>query len=440
MIGSGRRAPRGRGRVIGVGRGLTIGVGRGLTVGAGRGRVIGVGRGLTVGVVAVLIAGCGATAGADLTGTGPAAARQAAGASGSGTAGAIEATGPGRPGTAAANQATAASRPGTAAANRATAASGPHTAAARPATRTAAQAPASRRASRAGAAAGRQPPFGVGLRVVTFVDRSRRVRFPGGRPEPRRLVTLVRYPAAGRASQTDVRGARPAAGPFPLVVFGHGFAVTPTIYAAMLRAWVRAGYVVAAPIFPLENANAPGGPNESDLINQPGDMSLVISGLLSANMVPGGVFAGLIEPQAIGVAGQSDGGETALAVAYDRDYLDRRVRAAVILSGAEIPGVGGFDFPAPSPPLLATQGTADVVNLPSLTRQFFDLAPRPKYLLSLFGADHLGPYTNAQPQLGIVERVATAFLDRYLKGAAGAAQRLIGAGDVPGLARLTVHP
>jgi len=45
-----------------------------------------------------------------------------------------------------------------------------------------------------------------------------------------------------------------------------------------------------------------------------------------------------------------------LAVAYNSHYRDPRVDAAVILSGAEIPGVGGFTFPPGSPPLLATQG------------------------------------------------------------------------------------
>ncbi len=279
--------------------------------------------------------------------------------------------------------------------------------------------------------AARRPPFAIGRRVVTFVDRSRRVRFPGGRPAPRRLVTLVRFPATRRGGPPDR-----AAGPFPLVVFGHGFAVTPEIYGAMLDAWARAGYVVAAPVFPLENADAPGGPDESDLVNQPRDMSLVITRLLTADAVPGGALAGLIAPRAIAVAGQSDGGETALAVAYDRYYRDSRVRAAIILSGAVIPGVGGFDFPPGSPPLLATQGTADTINPPRLTRQFFDLAPRPKYLLTLFGASHLGPYTDAQPQLGVVERVSVAFLDQYLKNAPGAAARLAGAGNVPGIARL----
>jgi hypothetical protein len=221
------------------------------------------------------------------------------------------------------------------------------------------------------------------------------------------------------------------------VVFAHGFNITPAPYAPLLRAWARAGYVVAAPIFPLTNANAPGGPNESDLINQPADMSFVISRMLAAAASRRGILAGLITPRRIAVAGQSDGGSTALAVAYNQHYFDRRIRAAMILSGAMIPGLGGYDFPVPSPPLLATQGTADTVNAPVSTYHFFGLARRPKFLLSLLGAPHLGPYTNEQPQLGIVERVTIAFLDHFLKRRPGAGWRVWKAGNVAGLARLS---
>jgi dienelactone hydrolase len=278
------------------------------------------------------------------------------------------------------------------------------------------------------------PPFAVGMRVMTFTDRSRRVTIPGRGSVPRTLVTLIRYPATGPASSVDVRGAPPVRGTtFPLVVFGHGFAVTPSIYSKLLQAWARAGYVVAAPIFPLENGNAPGGPDESDLINQPGDMSFLITRLEALSRAPTGFFAGLIDPREIAVSGQSDGGETALATSYNLYYLDRRVRATVILSGAKIPGVNGFDFPIPAPPLLATQGTADTVNPPSFTSAFYDVAPRPKYLLMMFGAGHLGPYTDEEPQLGIVARVTVAFLDLYLKRLRGARARMFSAGSVPGV-------
>jgi dienelactone hydrolase len=255
------------------------------------------------------------------------------------------------------------------------------------------------------------------------------------------LVTYVRYPARGPASSNDLRNApvARAGGPFPLIVFGHGFAVTPTLYSRLLRAWARAGYVVAAPVFPLENAAAPGGPNEEDLVNQPADVSFVVSRMLAETRAAGSSLSGVIDPARVAVAGQSDGGNTALTVAYDPPFRDARVRAAVILSGGEIPALGAYRFPAGGPPLLATQGTADTINPPSFTYTFFAQAARPKYLLSLLGAAHLPPYTRQQPQLSIVEHVTTAFLDHYLKRA-GTLARLEAEGNVPRIASLRADP
>jgi dienelactone hydrolase len=284
------------------------------------------------------------------------------------------------------------------------------------------------------------PPYAVGLSVRHLVDDARLIKLPGGRSEPRPLVTYVRYPALAARSGTDHAGAPAASvdGPFPLVVFGHGYAVTPVVYGRLLRAWTAAGYVVAAPVFPLANANAPGGPDEADLVNQPADLRFVITQLLAAAATPGDPLEGMIDPLRIAVAGHSDGAETALAVAYSRRFRDPRIRAAVILSGAEVSGFGRYIFPPGSPALLAAQGTADRLNPPKFTHGFYDIAARPRFLLTLFQARHLAPYTYEQPQLGIVERVTTAFLGRYLK--AGPLQPLIAAGTVPGIAELAAHP
>ena len=240
----------------------------------------------------------------------------------------------------------------------------------------------------------------VRVRLFRFVDRARTIRLPDGRRAPRSLETVVRYPAAGNA--------------YPLIVFGHGYALTPARYARLLRAWTEAGFVVAAPVFPLENAAAPGGPDESDLINQPADMRLVITRLLALNARMNSVLYAKIEPSSIAVAGHSDGAETALAVAYDQRFRDPRVAAAIVLSGAALPGMG--PFPRNGPPLLAVQGTADTTNAPATSAAFFRRARRPKFLLWLLGASHLPPYTDQQPQLGIVERATTAFLDHYFRG------------------------
>jgi fermentation-respiration switch protein FrsA (DUF1100 family) len=116
------------------------------------------------------------------------------------------------------------------------------------------------------------------------------------------------------------------------------------------------------------------------------------------------------------------------------------VGAAVILSGAEISGVGGYSFAPGTPPLLAVQGTADASNEAKYTDAFVKLARRPKFLLSLLGAGHLRPYTSEEPQLAIVERVTIAFLDGYLMARSGALQELVSSARVPGTSALLADP
>lgn len=211
-------------------------------------------------------------------------------------------------------------------------------------------------------------------------------------------------------------------GPWPLVVFGHGFATTPFRYDRLLRALAAAGYLVAAPVFPLGNANAPGGPDESDIVNQPRDMSFVITRLLAASASAESPLHDLVEQGKIAVAGQSDGAETAFAVAYERPWHDPRVRAALILSGAELGRHVGMV--SRTPPLLAVQGTADRVNPPVYSLDLFHAVGRPKFLLLLRHAGHLGPYTVPGSRLAAVERVSIAFLRHYLgAGSLGAIAR-----------------
>lgn len=223
------------------------------------------------------------------------------------------------------------------------------------------------------------PP--VSLQTFRFVDARRH----------RVLVTEVRR-VTGRGEQQ------------PLVVFAHGFSLTPDAYAALLDAWARAGFVVAAPVFPGENAHAPGGPNEADLVNEPTDIHVVISSLLHTTLP--------IDPRRIAVAGQSDGGVAALGAAFAWRLRDRRIDAAVVMSGA---WPRGWHF-SPGPALLAIQGTADRINPPANTRAYFALASQPKHLLWLEGATHLAPYTTDAGERAVVERATIGFLRRYLKG------------------------
>ena len=292
-----------------------------------------------------------------------------------------------------------------------------------------------------------QPPgppssrSGVGVTTLRLVDDRRWFVLAGHRREPRRLTTYVYYPEAGTPSATGGNG-RPlsaAPGPNPLLVFAHGFDGTPASYASLLHYWASAGFVVAAPLFPRTNLHAPGGPDEADVVNQPADISFVISNLLALDADSSSPLHALIDAGRIAVAGHSDGAETALAVADARRLRDPRVRAGVIMSGAEMSGIGGYSFMG-GPPLLAIQGTADTFNQPRFTYAFFNAARPPKYMLKLLGATHLAPYTSQQPQLRLVERATTAFLAAYLAPVPMIPKSLLELGTASPFAKLSADP
>jgi predicted dienelactone hydrolase len=261
---------------------------------------------------------------------------------------------------------------------------------------------------------------------------------PAGQPV-RALVTRVRYPAVGTPSAAAVPGAPPDShhGPFPLVVFSQGFNYPAEGYAALLDAWARAGYVVADPTYPFTDPSAAGGVNEDDILHHPADLRFVISRLLATRSAPRGLLRGLINPSAIAVAGQSDGGDVSLAVAANTCCRDGRIRAAVILSGAELPAFGGRYYAAGAPPLLVVQGDADTINAPGCSAALYDGAPDPKYYLELLGAPHLPPYVDPGAWRSHVERTVIAFLDFYLKRRAVGLARLRRAGRSPGVASLS---
>lgn len=276
------------------------------------------------------------------------------------------------------------------------------------------------------------PPYTVAETTLPLVDNSR-IAVVDGHVGPRQLPTMVWYPT-GLASG-DER---------PLVVFASGYLQCPEQYEPLLTSWAAQGFVVAAPTFPLTNCAVPGGAEEGDILNQPADMSFVISQLLAASATsdPGaGSLTGRIDPHRVAVAGQSDGGDTVAALAFDTCCMGTPVQAAMILSGAELPSFGGDYFPAGSPPMLVVQGTADTVNVPEDSLALYDNdTAGPKALVLLDGADHLGPYEGANPTEAVVAQVTTDFLNEYLLDKPGASTALALEGSRPGVDSFSASP
>jgi fermentation-respiration switch protein FrsA (DUF1100 family) len=292
--------------------------------------------------------------------------------------------------------------------------------------------------------------FAVGEKTVTYVDRSRTIYLPGGGSEPRTLVTTILYPALPEASSpvsvaasggvTLYPDAPPdrRAGPYPLVVFAPGFKQVPATYMVLLATWASHGFVVAGVTFPLTNPQAPGGPNEEDLANQPADLSFVIGQLVVQAGVTGSFLHGILAPGKVAVAGHSDGGDSAMAVAFDTCCRDPAVSAAVILSGAELHEPTGTYFPPKSPPLLAVQGTSDTVNRPSFTQSLYDDdTAGPKYLLMLEGAGPIDAYSQLNAWERVVAKVSLDFLNGYLYGWSESLAAIGRDGSVPSVATIS---
>lgn len=267
--------------------------------------------------------------------------------------------------------------------------------------------------------------YGVADQKLTLVERT-----PAGR---RVLHTVVRYPVipAGAAGTGTL-----AKGLFPLVVFAPGYLQCDGNYSPLLRTWASAGYVVAGVNFPRTNCNV-SHPDESDLVNQPGDMAYVIRRMLKISGQQHQKLSGLVNPADIAVAGQSDGGDTVAALVGNTCCLDHQVVAAIVLAGAEWQPMGGSYFSGPAPPILFVQGSADPVNPPSASLLMYQADTVGKrFYLDLFGASHLPPYEGTQSPEPIVARVTTEFLNRYVAGQHPAGAAMTRAGDVEGLAEL----
>ncbi len=287
---------------------------------------------------------------------------------------------------------------------------------------------------------GQEATFAVGTRSETLVDRSRPTNATAdseARPQ-RTFETLVTYPAAGSPGRPP-SSAAPASpgGPFPLVVFSHGSGVSaPARYELLFNAWAAAGYVIAAPSYPLSSTSLPGA--SGDVVNQPADISFLISEMIRLGADPASPYRGLVDGERIAVAGHSLGAATTLGVAFNGCCVDRRIDAGIVMAG------GAAFFPPEQwfgtirTPILVVHGDDDrIVRIADGQKVFAD-APPPKAMLTVFGGDHNRPYggslaTTENPErLGatlngptqIVNTTAVAFLDRFLKDRKDALARL----------------
>ena len=180
-----------------------------------------------------------------------------------------------------------------------------------------------------------------------------------------------------------------AQGPFPLLVWSHGFSGFSGEPAYLARHLASHGYVVVAADFPLTNFATPGGPSVFDVINQPADVSFLIDTVLGWSTDATSSWAGRIDPTRIALAGLSLGGMTTELAAYHPRLRDPRVKAAISVAGPLV--MFGREFFAGSPvPFMMIAGDIDaMVPYPENARPVLERVDG-AWLVSIRGASHTG--------------------------------------------------
>jgi len=287
------------------------------------------------------------------------------------------------------------------------------------------------------------PRVSVGVARCTFVDRTRAVLNYSTTPptvltKARTLVTEIRYPTLGVPGvPNEINGATPIqqSGGYPMIVFAHGYNVTPDTFANLLDAWVRAGFIVAAPFFPDENrfavAAQHGVNTEDDLRNEPADLAFVTRSLLaaSANQSKGcSVVSGLVQSSKIALAGHSDGATAVALLTYARGSDPQGVsfaalraginyQATVIMSGMEN-RAQTYSASSSNPALLVIQSATDQCDpLRNAVKLYGDVVQSNKWFLELRTAHHLPPFDGADvPAFTVVAAISTRFFRISLQG------------------------
>jgi predicted dienelactone hydrolase len=287
------------------------------------------------------------------------------------------------------------------------------------------------------------PAYSDGPPVAISAPTMATISTPSGKALP---VTAV-YPTAG--------------GPYPVIVFSHGYGGSPSSYAHLINYWSAHGYIVLAPTH--ADAGAMLGPHPFktlvEKVSDPAvckqriaDAEAVVNSLATMEKrIPG--LRGKMDAKRIGMAGHSFGayvtealGGATLSFAGDQpnaSFADSRLRCGLMLSP---PGVGEMGLTSTSwrqmtEPCMVMTGSEDfpigkTAGAEIRLAPYQQAPPGAKHLLYIEGANHLTfcdvesnleehyPFLRAvharsgltrTQMYSYVEAGSLAFFDSYLK-------------------------
>jgi predicted dienelactone hydrolase len=284
-------------------------------------------------------------------------------------------------------------------------------------------------------------PFGVGYTTIVAEDPLRAVE--------RTLDVWYPIPrgtsgAAGRYRFTDtlyldsataIADARPATGPFPLVVYSHGSGGLRYIASFFTERLASYGFVVAAPdhtgntTFELL-ANATADP-EQIALDRPLDVSFVIDEMQFRSTTASDLLFGTIDGGPVGVTGHSAGGFTAIATATGHENElgssdpDSRIGAVVAMAPATS-ALSDDELASLTVPTMLIGGSADRTTPvdPQMTRPWSLMNASPALFVEIDDVGHqtftdVCSYQRVVPSLPDVPDIVLATIDDFAADGCG---------------------
>ena len=195
----------------------------------------------------------------------------------------------------------------------------------------------------------------------------------------------ARIPAGDRPVYTYAAypGVKPStAGPFPLVLFSHGFAGFPEQSVSLTTHLAQWGYVVMAPDHTERDLVAVltskvGKADDTQVLSATIDLAL------RENADPASPLHGLVDPAHIAVTGHSSGA----TAAYEEAQVEPRVDGFIAYAAEAPTGKGAA--PPPHKPGMIMTGTIDKSVEPAQDRALYAYLEPPKWFVTIGDSGHL---------------------------------------------------
>ncbi len=151
--------------------------------------------------------------------------------------------------------------------------------------------------------------FNIGHTTITFNDPSRTGGYGSGGGAGRQIQTEIYYPAATTGDNTAI-----SSGNFPIIVFGHGFAMAWDAYQNIWEHYVSLGYVMA---FPRTEGSLIPSPVHADFAL---DLKLVEQRMQAENSLSTSIFYQHLSANSA-IMGHSMGGGATLLAAQNNSSI-----------------------------------------------------------------------------------------------------------------------